>query len=220
MAKNKKSDTRKELEAEYKHKAKIANDRLRLLEKLAQKEGYEDVLNYSYRIAMRDLKGMNVRGKGNRFNLPKSTNQLQKALRAVDKFLDAPTSLKSTIDVMNQQNVVNFNKAFGTNFTQQELANFTQSVNWNDLKKEYDSAKLQLVIRRMKMKSKRTPEVVKEHLAKHKNLTTKDEVMDDVESRLRANGINLNSLRGHGEYHGEDFNSIAGEDNNDNPFIN
>ena len=154
MAKNKKSDTRKELEAEYKHKAKIANDRLRLLEKLAQKEGYEDVLNYSYRIAMRDLKGMNVRGRGNRFNIPKSTNQLQKALRAVDKFLDAPTSLKSTIDVMNQQNVVNFNKAFGTNFTQQELANFTQSVNWNDLKKEYDSAKLQLVIRRMKMKSK------------------------------------------------------------------
>lgn len=198
-----KSQKRIELEAEYKKLADTANHRLLELEKLSKRPGYENVLNYAYRTAQKDVQLYNTRIKSNkvRFRKPKNTNQLEAAIRDVKKFLNAPSSSVRGIKSIYKTGAENFNKNFHTNFTWQELANFTEKVDFESLKQKYGSPVLVMIIRSIK-DNKVTSKDIKAFNIIHKTMTG-DEIEDELITRLYDEGITPESLKGTGEYEDE-----------------
>lgn len=213
----KRTQKQQELLKDYRKEMKCANQRLRELEKLSENPDYENVLNYAYRVAERDLKSLGMispNGKV-RFKIPTNTNRLESALRKVEKFLEMPTSKKSTIDATYKQNTENFNKNFGTNFTWDELREFTKASNWNELKKEYGSAFLQTTIQsHQKAKGIDIPKEISKISDSSKNVKS-DAIISEVSNILEAEGLRFDLLdSASGEYF--DYNSDFEEDN---PFI-
>ena len=196
------SEYRAELKARYKKEARLANDRLRSLEKLAQKQGFENVTSYAYRVAMRDIqKNTTARGKGNRFTIPKNTQQLERALRDVERFNASQTATRKGVISLYKQDAANFNRTFGTNYTWQELKGVLDEVNWEDLKKQYGSPVLVKVIKSMTNKVKDLSEKDKEKvvhqvdskLKQHKNVLG-DEVTSEIADKLASQGLTLQML--------------------------
>lgn len=212
MARIKRTDLQKELLEEYRKIAHQNNQRLRELEKLSKTEGYENILKYAYRVAERDVKELGI-GDVNkvRYRIPTNTNKLKSALRRAKEFNQMVTSKKSTIDEMYQKDTINFNKAFGTNFTWQELREFTKASNWNELKREKGSAVLQLAIRSVTNKMPK-PEDIKAVTDKHKKVSD-DEVAAELVQVLEKDGLKIDMLyKGTGDF--------VSDDSDDNPFIN
>lgn len=212
MARIKRTDLQKELLEEYRKIAHQNNQRLRELEKLSKTEGYENILKYAYSVAERDVKELGI-GDVNkvRYRIPTNTNKLKSALRRAKEFNQMVTSKKSTIDEMYQKDTINFNKAFGTNFTWQELREFTKASNWNELKREKGSAVLQLAIRSVTNKMPK-PEDIKAVADKHKKVSD-DEVAAELVQVLEKDGLKIDMLyKGTGEF--------VSDDSDDNPFIN
>lgn len=212
MARIKRTDLQKELLEEYRKIAHQNNQRLRELEKLSKTEGYENILKYAYSVAERDVKELGI-GDVNkvRYRIPTNTNKLKSALRRAKEFNQMVTSKKSTIDEMYKNDTINFNKAFGTNFTWQELREFTKASNWNELKREKGSAVLQLAIRSVTNKMPK-PEDIKAVADKHKKVSD-DEVAAELVQVLEKDGLKIDMLyKGTGEF--------VSDDSDDNPFIN
>lgn len=102
-----------------------ADKKLRKLEKLSQKKGYENVKEFAYRRAMKDIRYWSE-GNKRSFKSMMNTdniNSLQGQINAVKRFLDAPTSAKKSIDELYQSRADKLNENYGTNFTWQDLAN-------------------------------------------------------------------------------------------------
>ena len=195
-----KSTKRQELEREYKKLADRANHRLAELEKLSKNPEYENVLSYAYKVAAKQTSQYNSRIKSEkvRYRVPKNTNQLEAALNDVKDFLNMPTSTKKGINKVYKEGAENFNKSFGTNFTWQEVANFTEKVDFEDLKKTYGSPVLVMVIRSMKS-HKVSASDIRRFNETHKTMTG-DEIEDELINRLWKEGITANKLKGSGEF--------------------
>lgn len=198
----KESEYRKQLKQQYIKEARLANERLRAMEKLAKKQGFENVTQYAYRVAMRDIKKYSTaRGRGDRFTIPKNTNQLERALKDVRKFNEAKTATRRGVISLYKQDAVNFNKTFGTNYTWQELKVVLDDVNWEELKEQYGSPVLVKVIKSMTRKTlgldkKEKSKVINQvdsSLKKHKNVLG-NEVDSEIASKLAANGLTLEKL--------------------------
>ena len=122
----KKTKAYKQALKEYKQLAREADKRLRALEKLSKKENFENVKEWSYKRAMRDIKDWTGTKRSFKAAIPKGEEKLstlQAKINDVKKFLDAPTSQESTILEMYQKRADNLNKNFGTNFSWQDLGN-------------------------------------------------------------------------------------------------
>lgn len=106
----------------YKEKAKLADRRLRELEKRAAKEKDSEYLRYAYSRAMRDIKS---HGGRKRFDIKPSSDleELRAMLADVQRFIDAETSTYRGFYRIQKSRVEAFNKSLGTNFTVKE---FTQ----------------------------------------------------------------------------------------------
>lgn len=194
MARIKRTEKQEELLREYRREMKVANERLRQLEKLAQNPKYENVLQYAYRNASRDVKELGIGDLEKvRYRIPTNTNKLESALRRVKEFNAMPTSKKSTIDVVYKQSAVNFNRSFGTNFTWQEVKTFTDAVDWEKLKAERGSATLQKVIKSI-MKNGVTPKDIEDANARHKTISGMDSVTSDWTKRLIDEGLDVSML--------------------------
>ena len=206
---------------------KKANRKLRDLEELAKDPDYEGILKFAYRVAKRDVKEL---GLGDvelaRYRIPYdpktgryNTNKLKAALKRVEAFNKMPTSSRMKIKKLYIQDTINFNKAFGTNFTWQELRTFTKKSKWDQLKKDKGSDVIQRAIQHYIKKRPLTKEEkekmsnnVKEASENHKTIAKETSVEDDWMKRLEKAGLAVDMLyKGTG-----DFVEISDEES---PFI-
>lgn len=161
----KKSQYRLDLEAEVKPMLKEANAKLLNLEKLSKKDGYEGVEEFAYRVAINKIR--EIRGEEFRFfNIPKNTHQLEKTKRALERFLESPTSTRAGIEDIYMKNAATLNEKFGTDLSWKDMANFLDAASFEDIKAQYDSTTAILMMKA---------------LYKNKNLT-KDEFIEKLEN--------------------------------------
>lgn len=115
----------RDMQSEYRRLAAEADKKLRQLERLSNKKGYENVKEFAYRRAMKDIKYWTDSRKRSfkAVELPSNINSMQARLNDVKRFLDAPTSTKANIDKMFKQRADTLNERYGTNFSWQDLSN-------------------------------------------------------------------------------------------------
>lgn len=221
---NTKTPLQEQLLAEYRREMKKANRKLLALEKLAEDPDYEGVLKFAYRIAQRDVKELGL-GDPNltRYRIPYNpktkkynTNKLKAALKRVQAFNDMPTSSKGEIKRLYLQDTINFNRTFGTNFTWQELRQFTKKSKWDQIKKQRGSDVLVKTIKTyMKYKEQnmeKAKEAVEDVNKNHKTITKQTSVEADWKKRLEKDGIRFDLLyQGTGEF--------VKPDEGESPFI-
>lgn len=198
----KRTEKQQELYSQYKPLMRRANERLRELEKLATNPEYENVLGYAYRAAARDIKELGIGDSEKiRFRMPTNTNQMEAAIRRVERFLSMPTSTKTGIKETYAKDAKAFNKAFGTSFTWQELKRFLDASDWNRLKDEKGSKVLQSVIKSFSSagidvkKNQSISDAIAEANAKHKDIAKVDEVQRDWAKRLQDSGLRFDMLQ-------------------------
>lgn len=125
----------------YTRLAKMADQRLVRLEKLATQEGYEKVLKYAYAAAIDDIAHYGGASKRLRFNTkpPEGAELFHEKIKDMKRFLSAPTSTKGGIDETYAARAKTINERYGTNFTWEDMADFFQSGDADKLFKEYGS---------------------------------------------------------------------------------
>lgn len=126
----------------YKRIAKIADQRLRALEKLSAKDDYKNVKQWAYANAQYDIKAL-IGENATRFDvkLPKTkTGEIDKRriearINAVKRFVLSPTASKRNIDIMYRKEADTLNSKYGTNFTWQQMGDFFQSDTYQKMQK-------------------------------------------------------------------------------------
>lgn len=111
------------LEQYYRRLAKVADQRLVRLERLAEQENYHVVKEWAYKRAQEDISRW---GGTNRFNTapPQNTNQLKAKINDIRAFLESGTSTKKDINTIYKKRADTINSKYGTNFTWQDIADF------------------------------------------------------------------------------------------------
>lgn len=111
------------LEHYYRRLAKVADQRLVRLEKLAQVPGYEKASGWAYKRAMTDISKW---GGNKRFNTapPSDPGQIRAKINDIQAFLGAKTSTKSGITNVYKKRADTWNAKYGTNFTWEDLAKY------------------------------------------------------------------------------------------------
>ena len=119
-----KMDTYQSELADFRKLAKRADQRLREIERYAQRSGYENMTNWAYRKAMRDIQYWSGEGKTT-FNrdAPTSLKQLRAKTRDIEEFLNMPTSTMTGTKEMYQSRADNLNQKYGTSFSWEDLGN-------------------------------------------------------------------------------------------------
>ena len=195
------TERQKELLKEYRTLRDRANERLRALEKLSDNPDFENVLGYAYRLVQRDVKELGLGDVSKvRYRTPKNTNKLESALKRVKNFLDMDTSTKSGIVDVYMKNTEALNKKFGTNFTWQEMKNYLDSINWNEIKKEYGSGRVIAAIKSLRENNIKAEDIEK-NSKKYKVITDSKSVESDWTKRIAQSGLNPDMLyQGTGEF--------------------
>lgn len=190
MAKKKtKTDYRTQLEAEVKPMMQQANAMLLNLEKLATMEEYAGIEQFAYRNAMQSIK--EIRGSNyKRFNMPKNTHQLEKTKRAIEKFLDSPTSSKKGIKALYEKNASWFNEQMGSKFSWQKMGTFLQAAEFEDLKADYFSKTAIMIVsqlykHRRKTGKKKFIQMLEKHEIKELDEVDQDTLADFVKTRIK-----------------------------------
>lgn len=138
-----------ESDAAYYHRlAKQADTRLRRLEKLSAKEGFENVTQYAYRSAVRELTlnfGANPKSPTFDRKLPRANNgeiiqeMYNERLAVLKDFLLSPSSTKAGIKDIYQQRADTIKENHGVDFTWQDMADFFETGAAEKLFKDYGS---------------------------------------------------------------------------------
>lgn len=153
----------------YRRLAKVADQRLVRLEKLAGQEGYKNILKWSYRRAQKNINyysgeqnfiastatelnaGIEKGWTPGRFNTKPPTTKtgqidmrsLKAKIRDIQEFLETPTSKKADIEQTYNQRVHTLNERFpGNNFKWEDLADFFESDAYKNLRTIYDSGEI------------------------------------------------------------------------------
>ena len=124
----------------YKQIAKTADARLLALERLSKKSGYENVLEWSYRLAMYDIHAA-FGEKAKRFDrkLPDDLRSVYKDIRNVLKFLDEPTSSKQGIDEVYMQRAQTIQDRYNLKVNWQNIAGLFESRLYQKTDAKYGS---------------------------------------------------------------------------------
>ena len=188
-SKRSKSDYRKQLEAEVKPMMQSANMMLTNLEQLAKTEEYAGIEQFAYRNAMQAIK--EIRGTGyKRFNMPKNTHQLEKTKRALEKFLDSPTSSKAGIKALYEKNAEWFNQQIGSNYSWQKMGSFLQAAEFEDLKADYFSKTAIMIVtqlykHRRKTGKKKFIQMLEKHEISELDEVDQDTLAEFVKTRIK-----------------------------------
>lgn len=123
----------------YRRIAKVADQRLVRLERLAQESGYGNADQWAYKKAMRDISTWSG-DSATRFNTkpPSNMKQLQAKINDIKSFLGAPSSTKAGIKSVYQQRANTINDKYGTNFSTSDLESLFSSSFW----KKVDAKKI------------------------------------------------------------------------------
>ena len=123
----------------YRRIAKVADQRLVRLERLADQAGYGNADQWAYKKAMRDISTWSG-DAATRFNTkpPENIKQLQAKINDIKAFLGAPSSTKSGIQRVYQSRANTINNKYGTNFSTGDLEDLFSSAFW----KKVDAKKI------------------------------------------------------------------------------
>lgn len=124
----------------YKSIAKAADQRLIELERLSDKKGYQDVTEWAYKVAQREIKAMFGEG-AKRFNRkqPENLNSMYKNINRVLKFLNAPTSSIQGIREVQNKRADTINSKYGTNLNWSDVGHLFESALWKKVNSKYGS---------------------------------------------------------------------------------
>lgn len=129
------------LQGYYRRIAKVADQRLVRLEKLADQAGYGNATQWAYKRAMRDIAQWSGEG-ATRFNTkpPEKAHQLQAKINDIKTFLGSESSTKSGIKATYQQRINTLNTKYGTQYQADDLQKLFSSSLWKKMEaKGYDS---------------------------------------------------------------------------------
>lgn len=124
----------------YKSIAKAADARLLALERLSGKEGYKDVREWAYKLAMYDIHA-SFGQQAKRFNrkIPDDLTQIYKNIRNVLTFLESPTSSKQGIDEVYQKRAETIKQRYGVQTNWQSIAGLFESKLYQKTDSKYGS---------------------------------------------------------------------------------
>jgi len=143
----------------YKRLSKAADRRLRDLEKLSSQGKYANVKQWAYANAMYDLKAL-YGEKATRFDVKIPTTKdadidqrrYMARINAVKRFLEAPSSLKSEIDIIYDKRADTLNKRYGTNFNWESVGKYFESGLHKKLDRLFGSKTAMKVIAKLQEK--------------------------------------------------------------------
>lgn len=180
--------------------AKVADQRMVRLERLAMQDNYKGVLSYAYQSAQYDIKALSGNPNATRFNIALKKNKdgtvnqamLHAKINAVRRFLEAPTSMKKTILQSYQKRADTINKQFGTNISWQQMGRLFESKAYETMRgKHYASDVILKAIGKMQKKPK------KQDIQKgiDQNVRVKeDAVVNEVMNKIAQEGLTLNDF--------------------------
>lgn len=191
----------------YRSIAKAADQRLVELERLAKKKGFEDVTNWAYAKAQRDIRGM-FGENATRFNrkIPEDVNlnTLYKDINKVLNFLNAPTSSISGITEVYDKRANTINTRYDTNLDWSTVGHLFESVMWKKVNSKYGSKTALKALGVIQSNKKDIKRALKQHkpisitipeIEDENGKKTKDiKVEDTVNKFLRYYKKDLNNL--------------------------
>lgn len=192
----------KEQIAEYQKLAKKADARMRGIEELRHRKHFKNVDKFAYARAIKSIEKYRGEGK-KRFNYtPQTIGELNRMKKAMELFVDAPTSnfsgimkiYKKRTDTINSKKEV-IDK--GIHFTWQELANFYESDYADQLDSSLDSNTVLKTIAKIRGTSQTEIEKLEEYQKNPQILRVGDDLENEAISiALKENGITLSDLKG------------------------
>lgn len=193
--------SREQLLTEYRRLAKTINQRMVRLERLKEDQYYTGVLTYAYAGAKKAAERWGTSGEKPRFkesikgmdNIDLNTLRARVSyLRTLEK---SQTMTKGGIKKMYVDRTKSLNKAWGTDYTWQEIANFFDKgiVDINDM--AYGS-KTVMGASNVILRNKITPKNVDEKLKELKRDGNIDSVEEEVIKNLTSQGLNYKNLFG------------------------
>ena len=128
----------------YRRLAKVADQRLVRLEKLAETPNFENVTAYAYARAQRDISRYT---EGHRFNTKPPLNKdgtvntrlLNEKIADIKTFISSVSSTKVGIISTYQKRAKTLNDKYGTAYSWEDLADYFQSGDFEKHKKDYGS---------------------------------------------------------------------------------
>lgn len=188
------------LNAWYKRLATTADKRMQRLEALAQREMYKDVLNWSYRVAVQDIKKWS--GENHSRWLTKPPEDPEKLLAKVSdlqKFLEAPTSSKASIDKFTKKALRTITAKYGDGyeFTSSDLHRLYQRGNATAWNSKFGSKTALKVIATIKKMSRSSAYKLKKAIKEGKEVdidAADSEVADAVKTALKDDNLKINQL--------------------------
>lgn len=183
-------------EAYFRMLAKRADQRLVRLERLAEQQNFEGVLSYAYKGAMKDIRQLTGNREATRFNVAlqkTKSGDINKALlhakiNAVKRFLESPTSMKSTILESYKKRADTINRKYGTNLNWQQLGRFWESAGYQKMLKTYGSDVILKAIGQKQKSAK--PDDIKKG-AEQNVRVPEDAVVKEVEKAMTDSQLTL-----------------------------
>lgn len=181
----------------YKRLAKVADQRLVRLERLASEEGFEGVLGYSYKSALRDIRTLTGNRDATRFNVkPKQTKGgepnkalLHARINAAKRFIEAPTSMKSTIKKVYDERAESLNEKYGTDFDWEDLSRFWEA--YSSIKATLKDIDSDLILKAIaKMQREADPEQIRKGISQNVRVR-EDAVVDEIIKTIKEEQLSL-----------------------------
>ncbi len=192
----------------YRRLAKQADQRLVRLEGYQHDRNFANVTQWAYARAQEDISkwsGPDAR----RFNTAPPMKQaggkavidetrLRSKIQDIKAFLESPTSTKKGITQVYKNRVDTINQKYGTNFTWQQFAKFTESETFQKLDWEYGSKTIMKAIGTIQSKFKNADDLkekMKEVTENHVKLSDDGEVNEIISGWMSAEGFNWDDLK-------------------------
>lgn len=217
----KRSRTRSEIAAEYgtqipdikpgqsevdyfRQLAKRADQRMFRLEKLAEQDNYKGVLSFAYESAIYDIKALSGNPNATRFNIALKKNKdgtvnktlLHARINAAKRFLEAPTSMKSTITDIYEKRAASLSKNMKLEkpLTWQQAGRIFESRAYDTMRKKgFTSDQIVKAVGAINSKTKKSD--VKKALDQNIRVS-EDAVINEVAQAIAGEQLTLNDFIG------------------------
>lgn len=156
--------------ADFRQQAKIADQKMRRLEKLSTQENYKGVLQYAYARAQRDIKeqtGRDVKQMRFSANIPTTLKGLASYSKDVERFNNAESSTKQGITNIYKRRADTVNQKYGRDSEGNKIKGW-KDLSWQDLANYYEKEK------NTKLDSKMGSSTQMKVLGRFKRLENKD----------------------------------------------
>lgn len=180
--------------------AKMADTRLRRIEKLSSEPGFENITQWAYATALNDIKALYGGGDTFQRRAKKTVagkyneKQIQAQITAIKRFLESPTSTKRTIKQSFKRRADALNSKYGTDFSWEDLGQFFNSGFAEKIDFQYASKTNLRAIGVIQRNELKTIEDINAYRESHKLSADQKVVLDHAETLLNKYGDDVVNL--------------------------